>query len=95
MKVSYAIGVARPISVALDCFGAERLPLARLEVLVQEFFDLRQGAILRDLDLRRPIYEQTSAYGQFGRSGDAFTWERTDRTDGLRAAVGSVSATVP
>jgi S-adenosylmethionine synthetase len=92
--VAYAIGVAHPVSIEVDCFGTERLPLQRIEELVREHFDLRPGAILRDLDLMRPIYAKTAAYGHFGRSDHDFTWERTDKADVLRAAAG-LAAEVP
>jgi S-adenosylmethionine synthetase len=90
VQVAYAIGVARPMSVLVDCFGTEAAGLTseRIEELVQEHFDLRPGAIVRDLDLRRPIYRKTAAYGHFGRADADFTWERTDKVDALRAAVG-------
>jgi S-adenosylmethionine synthetase len=88
IQVAYAIGVAHPMSVLVDTFGTEALPVARIEELVREHFDLRPGAILRDLDLRRPIYAKTAAYGHFGRDDGDFTWERTDKVDALRAAAG-------
>jgi S-adenosylmethionine synthetase len=90
IQVAYAIGVAHPLSVLVDCFGteAEGLTQDRIEELVREHFDLRPAAILRDLDLRRPIYEKTAAYGHFGRDDRDFTWERTDKADALRAAAG-------
>jgi S-adenosylmethionine synthetase len=88
VNVAYAIGVAHPVSVAVRAFGTERVPVARIEELVKEHFDLRPGAILRDLDLRRPIYSKTAAYGHFGRDDHDFTWERTDKADALRAAAG-------
>ncbi len=88
IQVAYAIGVARPMSVLVECFGTENVPLARVEQLVEEHFDLRPAAILRDLDLRRPIYRDTAAYGHFGRTGDGFTWERTDKAAALREAAG-------
>jgi S-adenosylmethionine synthetase len=94
VQVAYAIGVAHPVSIAVDCFGSERIPVARIEGLVQEHFDLRPGAILRDLDLLRPIYGKTAAYGHFGRADHDFTWERTDKADTLRAAAG-LAAEVP
>jgi S-adenosylmethionine synthetase len=76
--------------VLVDTFGteAEGLTQARIEELVREHFDLRPAAILRDLDLRRPIYEKTAAYGHFGREDRDFTWERTDKADALRQAAG-------
>jgi S-adenosylmethionine synthetase len=88
LQVAYAIGVAHPVSVAVDTFGTERLPVQRIEELVREHFDLRPAAILRDLDLRRPIYAKTAAYGHFGRDEADFSWERTDKADALRAAAG-------
>ena len=94
LQVSYAIGVAHPVSIEVECFGTERIALDRIAPLVREQFDLRPGAILRDLDLWRPIYAQTAAYGHFGREEQDFTWERTDRADALRAAAG-LAAEVP
>ena len=88
LQVAYAIGVAHPVSVSVDCFGTETIDTARIEALVREHFDLRPGAILRDLDLRRPIYAATAAYGHFGRSEPDFTWERTYKADALRGAAG-------
>jgi S-adenosylmethionine synthetase len=90
IQVAYAIGVAHPLSVLVETFGteAEGLSPERIEELVGEHFDLRPAAILRDLDLRRPIYRKTAAYGHFGRDDKDFTWERTDRADALRAAAG-------
>ena len=91
LQVAYAIGVAHPMSVNVDCFGTETLPLGSIEELVSEHFDLRPGAIIRDLDLRRPIYAKTAAYGHFGRDDRDFTWERTDKADALRAAAALLS----
>jgi S-adenosylmethionine synthetase len=88
VQVAYAIGVAHPLSVLVDTFGTESLPVPEIEQLVRDHFDLRPAAILRDLDLRRPIYAKTAAYGHFGREEADFTWERTDRADALRAAAG-------
>jgi S-adenosylmethionine synthetase len=88
VNVAYAIGVARPVSIAVRTFGTERIPVDRIEELVQEHFDLRPAAIVQKLDLRRPIYAKTAAYGHFGRSEHDFTWERTDRADALREAAG-------
>ena len=90
VQVAYAIGVAHPMSVLVDCFGTEA-KVSRTSgsrELVRAHFDLRPGAIVRDLDLRRPIYAKTAAYGHFGRDDADFTWERTDRADALRAAAG-------
>jgi S-adenosylmethionine synthetase len=92
LQVAYAIGVARPVSLEVDCFGTERIPVAKIEALVQEHFDLRPAAIIRDLDLRRPIYAKTAAYGHFGRDDHDFTWERTDKADLLRGAAGVAAA---
>ena len=88
VNVAYAIGVAHPVSIAVRAFGTERIPVTRIEELVKEHFDLRPGAILRNLDLQRPIYSKTAAYGHFGRDDHDFTWERTDKADALRAAAG-------
>jgi S-adenosylmethionine synthetase len=88
VNVAYAIGVAHPVSVAVRTFGTEHVEVPRIEELIREHFDLRPAAILRDLDLRRPIYAKTAAYGHFGRGDHDFTWERTDKADALRAAAG-------
>jgi S-adenosylmethionine synthetase len=88
IQVAYAIGVAHPMSVNVECFGTEAVPLGTIEKLVFEHFDLRPGAIIRDLDLLRPIYAKTAAYGHFGRDDRDFTWERTDKADLLREAAG-------
>src|SRR5438132_695118 len=90
IQVAYAIGVAHPLSVLVETFGTEAIPVPKIEQLVADHFDLRPAAILRDLDLRRPIYAKTSAYGHFGRDDRDFTWERTDRADALREAAGLV-----
>jgi len=91
LQVAYAIGVAHPVSIAVECFGTERLPVPRIEDLIREYFDLRPAAIIRDLDLRRPIYAKTAAYGHFGRAEHDFTWERVDKAEGLRSAAGLVA----
>jgi S-adenosylmethionine synthetase len=88
IQVAYAIGVAHPMSILVETFGTENVPVATIEELVREHFDLRPAAILRDLDLRRPIYAKTAAYGHFGRDDGEFTWERTDKADALREAAG-------
>jgi S-adenosylmethionine synthetase len=85
--------VAHPFSILVETFGTENLPVTRIEELVREHFDLRPAAILRDLDLRRPIYQKTAAYGHFGRDDHDFTWERTDKAAALRAAAGLAAAT--
>ena len=94
VNVAYAIGVARPVSVAVRTFGTEHVPVPRIEELIAEHFDLRPAAILRDLDLLRPIYAKTAAYGHFGRDDHDFTWERTDKADALREAAGLAAETV-
>ena len=88
IQVAYAIGVAKPFSILVETFGTEHVPVSTIESLVREQFDLRPAAILRDLDLRRPIYSKTAAYGHFGREEHDFTWERTDKASELRAAAG-------
>jgi S-adenosylmethionine synthetase len=88
VNVAYAIGVAHPVSIAVRTFDTETVPVARIEELVHEFFDLRPAAILRDLDLRRPIYAKTAAYGHFGRDDHDFSWERVDKAAALREAAG-------
>jgi S-adenosylmethionine synthetase len=93
VQVAYAIGVAHPFSILVETFGTEHLSVTRIEELVKEHFDLRPAAILRDLDLRRPIYQKTAAYGHFGRDDHDFTWERTDKADALRSAAGLAAAT--
>lgn len=88
VQVAYAIGKAQPVGVFVDTFGTETVPVAAIQKAVLEVFDLRPAAIIRDLDLLRPIYAQTAAYGHFGRELPDFTWERTDRVDALKAAAG-------
>ena len=88
VQLAYAIGVARPLSIMVDTFGTSVVAEDAIERAVEEVFDLRPGAIIRDLDLRRPIYEKTAAYGHFGRDDEDFTWEHADRVDELRAACG-------
>ena len=88
VQVAYAIGMARPVSVMVDTFGTECVPVADIERAIDEVFDLRPGAIIDDLDLRRPIYRKTAAYGHFGRELPEFTWEATDRADALRKVCG-------
>jgi len=88
IQVAYAIGVAKPFSILVETFGTENVPVSTIESLVDRHFDLRPAAILRDLDLRRPIYAKTAAYGHFGREELDFTWERTDKASALRVAAG-------
>ena len=88
VELAYAIGVAHPLSIMVDTFGTAHVDESVIERAVTTVFDLRPGAIIRDLDLRRPIYEKTAAYGHFGREDADFTWERTDRVAQLRAACG-------
>ena len=88
IQLAYAIGVAHPLSVMVETFGTETVAVEQIEAAVLATFDLRPGAIIRDLDLRRPIYRKTSAYGHFGRADKDFTWERTDRAEALAAAAG-------
>jgi S-adenosylmethionine synthetase len=88
VQVAYAIGKAHPVGVFIETFGTETLPTTRIADAVAEVFDLRPAAIIADLDLLRPIYASTAAYGHFGRELPEFTWERLDRVDALRAAVG-------
>jgi len=85
-QVAYAIGKAHPVSLFVECFGTETVPVDRIEKAIREVFDLRPAAIIRDLDLLRPIYQQTAAYGHFGRELPEFTWERTDRVADLKSA---------
>jgi S-adenosylmethionine synthetase len=88
LQVAYAIGVAHPLSINVETFGTGVIPDDQIAELVQKHFDLRPGAIIHDLDLRRPIYRKTAAYGHFGREDADFTWERTDRAAALRKAAG-------
>ncbi len=87
-ELAYAIGVAKPVSVMIDTFGTNAVPEADIMAAVDATFDLRPGAIIDALDLRRPIYRLTAAYGHFGRELPEFTWERTDKADELRKACG-------
>jgi S-adenosylmethionine synthetase len=89
VQVAYAIGKSHPVGFYVDCFGTESVPVETIQKAVLEVFDLRPAAIIRDLDLLRPIYAQTAAYGHFGRELPDFTWERTDRIDALQHAAGA------
>ena len=88
VQVAYAIGVARPVSVMVECFGTEKLGRGRILQLINEHFDLRPGAFREYLDLHRPIYQKTAAYGHFGRDDPDFTWERTEKAAALQEAAG-------
>ena len=88
MQVAYAIGKAHPVGLFVETFGTGTLADEHIQDAVREVFDLRPAAIIRDLDLLRPIYRATAAYGHFGRELPDFTWERTDRAEALRAAAG-------
>jgi S-adenosylmethionine synthetase len=86
IELAYAIGVAYPVSIMVETFGTAKISEDRISELIAEYFDLRPGAIIRDLDLRRPIYKQTAAYGHFGRTDIDLPWEHTDRAEALRKA---------
>ena len=88
VELAYAIGVSKPLSIMVDTFGTAHVAEDKIVEAVEKTFDLRPGAIIRDLDLRRPIYEKTAAYGHFGREDPDFTWEKTDRVKELKAACG-------
>jgi S-adenosylmethionine synthetase len=89
IQVSYAIGVAEPTSISVETFGTGKLSEDKLVAIVRDVFDLRPKGLIAMLDLLRPIYQTTAAYGHFGRTGsDSFTWERTDKVDALKAAAG-------
>jgi S-adenosylmethionine synthetase len=87
VQVAYAIGVARPVSIMVETFGTAKVDPEQINKAVEQVFDLRPGAIVRDLDLRRPIYAKTAAYGHFGRVGD-FPWEQTTKVDDLKSVLG-------
>ena len=87
-QVAYAIGKAKPVGLFVECFGTEQLPVEQIQDAVLQVFDLRPAAIIRDLDLLRPIYSQTASYGHFGREEPDFSWERTDRAESLRSVAG-------
>ena len=88
IQVAYAIGVARPVSIMVDTFGTENVDPDKIALAIQQVFDLRPAAIIRDLDLRRPIYKKTAAYGHFGRGEKDFSWESTDKVDALQRELG-------
>jgi S-adenosylmethionine synthetase len=87
IQVAYAIGVAHPLSINVETFGTGKIPDEQIGALIGEVFDLRPGAIIRDLELRRPIYQPTASYGHFGRDDLDLPWERLDRLDQIRASV--------
>jgi len=89
VQLAYAIGVAEPVSVMVDTFGTATIPEEKITELVRENFSLTPKGIIESLDLRKPVYKATAAYGHFGRTGSGFTWERTDRAEALRKAAGS------
>jgi S-adenosylmethionine synthetase len=86
--VAYAIGVAHPVSIMVETFGTETVDPTKIAAAVPEVFDLRPAAIIRDLDLRRPIFKRTASYGHFGRSDKELSWEQTTRVDQLKSALG-------
>jgi S-adenosylmethionine synthetase len=88
VQLAYAIGVAHPLSVNVETFGTAKIADEKISALINEFFDLRPGAIIRDLGLRKPIYQKTAAYGHFGRDDIEFPWERTDKAEALKSAAG-------
>jgi len=88
MQVAYAIGVARPLSIMFETFGTEKVPHEKIVELINQYFDLRPAAIIRDLDLRRPIYQPTAAYGHFGRHDIDAPWEKMDKVEVLRSEAG-------
>lgn len=88
VQVAYAIGVAHPLSVNVETFGTAKIADEKIAALINEHFDLRPGAIIRDLGLRQPIYRKTAAYGHFGRDDIEFPWERTDKAAALKQAAG-------
>jgi S-adenosylmethionine synthetase len=88
VQVAYAIGVADPVSIMLDTYGTGKVPTARLEQMVRRHFDFTPAGIIKHLNLRRPIYKATAAFGHFGRSEPTFSWERTDRVKDLRDDAG-------
>ena len=88
IQLAYAIGVAKPVSILVDTFGTGKIADEKIAELVEKNFDLRPAAIIRDLNLRRPIYRQTAAYGHFGRTDVDLPWEHTDKAEALRQQAG-------
>jgi S-adenosylmethionine synthetase len=85
IEVAYAIGVAHPVSIMVETFGTEKVDMTKIDAAVREIFDLRPGAIVKDLDLLRPIYRKTASYGHFGRNDRDFTWEKLDKVDEIKS----------
>jgi S-adenosylmethionine synthetase len=92
VQLAYAIGVAQPVSVSVETFGTEQVPVEQINKAIVQTFDLRPAGIIKALDLRRPIFKQTAAYGHFGRTDIDLPWERTDKADALKAAAGALEA---
>lgn len=90
MQLSYAIGVSQPTSINIDCFGTNKIPEEKISQLVFDNFDLRPKAIIENLDLKKPIFKKTAAYGHFGRTDENFSWERLDKVDVLKQALNGV-----
>ncbi len=88
IQLAYAIGVAEPVSINIDCFGTNKIPIDKIEDIVREFFPLKPGEIINHLDLRRPIFYKTAAYGHFGRDEPDFTWEKTDKAEDIKKEAG-------
>jgi S-adenosylmethionine synthetase len=88
IQFAYAIGVAEPVSINIDCFGTNKIPIDKIENLIREFFPTKPADIIETLDLRRPIYKKTAAYGHFGREDPDFTWEKTDKAALIRKEAG-------
>jgi S-adenosylmethionine synthetase len=88
LQIAYAIGVAQPVGVYVETFGTHHVDPEKIQTAIREVFDFRPAALIRDLDLLKPRYAATAAYGHFGREGDGFTWEQLNRVDDLRSAVG-------
>ena len=90
MQLAYAIGVAKPVSVLVHCFGTNRIPEKKISALVEKHFPLKPAEIIAELDLRRPIYQKTAAYGHFGRDDPDFTWEKLDKVEVLKKEAGEL-----
>ncbi len=88
VEIAYAIGVAHPVSVLVETFNTEKIDSKKIEEIIKEVFDLRPAAIIKNLDLRRPIYKKTAAYGHFGREDKDFTWEKTDKVEEIKKQAG-------